>query len=215
MSATPSPVTPADALGNIPDSTASLCSGFVKALLRGPVLFYQFVNWLLDADGNLNPNVLGTGTYEFSAAELQETGRFLCDGSFKSRTTEARLFAVISTMYGAGDGVNTFQLPDFRDRFPMGASATRPLASKGGEETHVLTEAELPDHGHRMFVAGSDGSEANVRSGLQTTDESMGGGVVPAYLEQTGDDPYAEHTGSDEAHNNMPPWLACFIYIRS
>ncbi|MFA6239965.1 MAG: tail fiber protein [Candidatus Hydrogenedentales bacterium] len=210
-----SPVTPADALANIPDSTSSLCSGFVKALLRGPTLFYQLVNWLLDADGNLNPVVLGTGTYEFSAVELPETGRFLCDGSFKSRTTEARLFAVISTMYGAGDGVNTFQLPDFRDRFPIGASATRPLASTGGEATHVLTLGELPDHGHRMFVAASDGSNAIVRAGLETTDETQGGAVTPAYVEATGDDPYCEHTGSDEAHNNMPPWLAAYIYIRS
>ena len=48
-------------------------------------------------------------------------GNFLlCDGSNVSRTTYARLFAVIGTAYGAGDGSGTFGLPDLRDRVPMG-----------------------------------------------------------------------------------------------
>ena len=44
----------------------------------------------------------------------------LCDGSNVSRTTYARLFAVIGTAYGAGDGSGTFGLSDLRDRVPMG-----------------------------------------------------------------------------------------------
>jgi Phage Tail Collar Domain len=35
----------------------------------------------------------------------------LCDGSKVSRTTYVNLFKVIGIKYGAGDGVNTFQLP--------------------------------------------------------------------------------------------------------
>lgn len=44
----------------------------------------------------------------------------LCDGSNVSRTTYARLFAVIGTAYGVGDGSNTFGLPDMRDRVIIG-----------------------------------------------------------------------------------------------
>ena len=38
-----------------------------------------------------------------------------------SRTTYAHLFGVISTLYGAGDGTTTFNLPDLRNRFLEGA----------------------------------------------------------------------------------------------
>lgn len=38
-----------------------------------------------------------------------------CDGQAVSRTTYSQLFAVIGTTYGVGDGVNTFNLPNFND----------------------------------------------------------------------------------------------------
>lgn len=49
------------------------------------------------------------------------TGYLLCNGAAVSRTTYANLFGVISTLYGAGDGSTTFNLPDLRDRFLEGA----------------------------------------------------------------------------------------------
>lgn len=48
----------------------------------------------------------------------------LCNGALISRTAYATLFAVIGTVYGAGDGSNTFALPDYRDRVLQGASAS-------------------------------------------------------------------------------------------
>ncbi len=38
-----------------------------------------------------------------------------CDGSAISRTTYAGLFTAIGTQYGAGDGVNTFNIPNLKD----------------------------------------------------------------------------------------------------
>ena len=49
------------------------------------------------------------------------TGYLLCNGAAVSRTTYADLFKAISTLYGAGDGSTTFNLPDLRDRFLEGA----------------------------------------------------------------------------------------------
>jgi len=48
------------------------------------------------------------------------TGYLLCDGSAVSRTTYAALFAVAGTGYGVGNGSSTFNLPDFKDRLPLG-----------------------------------------------------------------------------------------------
>ena len=49
------------------------------------------------------------------------SGWLLCNGAAVSRTTYAGLFAKIGTRYGAGDGSSTFNLPDMRDRYPIGA----------------------------------------------------------------------------------------------
>ena len=50
------------------------------------------------------------------------SGYFLCDGSAISRTTYAALFNVVGTTHGAGNGSSTFNIPDLRDRFILGAS---------------------------------------------------------------------------------------------
>jgi microcystin-dependent protein len=47
-------------------------------------------------------------------------GWALCDGSQRSRTTYTSLFAAVGSNFGAGDGITTFHLPDFRGRFLRG-----------------------------------------------------------------------------------------------
>lgn len=44
-------------------------------------------------------------------------GTLACDGSEISREAYKELFAVLGTKAGAGDGVSTFNLPDFRGNF--------------------------------------------------------------------------------------------------
>ena len=80
----------------------------------------------------------------------------LCDGTSLSRVTYADLFALLGTAYGNVDG-NTFNLPDFRARSPIGYNtatitgrSTRAIAASGGEETHALTEGELDQHKHSI-----------------------------------------------------------------
>ena len=57
------------------------------------------------------------------------TGYLLCNGAAVSRTDYANLFAAIGTLYGAGDGSTTFNLPDARDRVLQGASGTHSTGS--------------------------------------------------------------------------------------
>jgi microcystin-dependent protein len=63
------------------------------------------------------------GTILPCAANSPLLRTLLCDGSAVSRTTYADLFTAISTAYGNGDGVNTFNLPDLRYTFPRGRGA--------------------------------------------------------------------------------------------
>lgn len=55
------------------------------------------------------------------AANSAPTGFVLCNGAAVSRTTYSKLFAVIGTTYGAGDGSTTFALPNLTDKFIQGS----------------------------------------------------------------------------------------------
>lgn len=51
-------------------------------------------------------------------------GFLLCNGATISRTTYAKLFAKIGTLYGAGDGSTTFTLPNLIERFVEGGDSS-------------------------------------------------------------------------------------------
>ena len=61
------------------------------------------------------------------------TGYVLCDDSAKSRTDFAALFAIIGTSYGTGNGTTTFNVPDLRDRIPLGKGTNN--STLGAETT--------------------------------------------------------------------------------
>jgi microcystin-dependent protein len=84
------------------------------------------------------------------AGSAAPSGWLLCDGTAVSRTTYNNLFAVIASVYGAGDGTTTFNVPDLRGRVPVGKNTATfgSLAATGGEETHVITAPEMPSHTH-------------------------------------------------------------------
>ena len=77
-------------------------------------------------------------------------GFLLCDGTAVSRSTYSALFDVIGTTYGDGDGSTTFNLPDMVGNVCVGSSQTYSIGSSGGEESCVLTEADIASHSHDL-----------------------------------------------------------------
>lgn len=158
-------------------------------------------------------------------------GWMFCDGAAISRTTYAKLFSVIGTKYGAGDGSTTFALPNLQGRVPIGVSSSHALASIGGAETHTLTTAQIPAHTHgSKTLTGS----INLRYGSVTggvggiigsTDTTWSGSHAIVSMTTQSNPKYHtvkvtathEHTsvGSGSAHNNMQPYLTInyIIYV--
>ena len=103
------------------------------------------------------------------AGAASPSGYFLCDGSAKSRTTYAALFAVIGTTYGVGDGSTTFNVPDTRGVVlrgldgGRGLDTGRSLGTYQGDviASHTVTVTD-PGHIHNMqrydFTSGVSGS---------------------------------------------------------
>ena len=145
------------------------------------------------------------GTIKMFGGITAPDGYLMCDGSAVSRTTYAALFAAIGTTYGAGDGSTTFNLPDLQGRFPLGAGAgngltARTVGQKGGEETHTLTVAEMPEHKHSVYLDKRAASGNNVWSAV------TGSASTGTYA--------GTSEGGSSAHNNMPPY-AVVSYIIS
>ena len=99
-----------------------------------------------------------------------------------------------------------------KDRFLLAAGTAYAGGSTGGEATHKLTAQEMPSHTHTMYV-NNDGSSSSWSptageylikpDGVTTSKKNY-----QAKLAQNG-------AGLDQAHNNMPPYLAVYIWKRT
>lgn len=66
-------------------------------------------------------NIQPIGTVAMSVSASVPKGWLYCNGAAVSRETYKELFYRIGTLFGVGDSVTTFNLPDFRGRTPWGA----------------------------------------------------------------------------------------------
>jgi microcystin-dependent protein len=99
---------------------------------------------------NQHGGMMLVGSIYMFAGAVAPSGYAVCDGTAVSRSTYAELFGIIGTTYGAGDGSTTFNLPDLSGRVPLGVSTAMLLGDSGGEEAHVLTVNEIPQHLHTV-----------------------------------------------------------------
>jgi microcystin-dependent protein len=145
-------------------------------------------------------------------------GWSLCDGQILPIAQNQSLYSLLGTTYG-GNGRTDFGLPDLRGRTPVhfgiGPGGVVPLGAKGGAESVVLTEAQMPQHTHTL----------NANSSPGTSDEPGGTKV----FSRAGDDIYGAasslaamnaetslNAGGGQSHNNMQPYqvISFCIYLR-
>lgn len=92
-----------------------------------------------------------------------------------------------------------------KDRFLLAAGDSHEAGSTGGEETHTLTKAEIPDHNHTFKYTG----------------QSVTTGVNAVRLYQAANNQYNAYSGGQssdcggQSHNNMPPYLAVYTWRRT
>jgi len=143
----------------------------------------------------------------------------LCNGAAISRVTFATLFSLLGTTFGAGDGTTTFNLPDFRNKFPYGAD-TVAVGGTGGSadsivvsHTHTATSTVTdPGHNHTYNQATNQspqsGSATNVF--VSNTSQNTGNAVTGITVATTN-----ASTGSSGTNANLPPFLGINFIIKT
>lgn len=112
------------------------------------------VNLWRRTGGSSGSVAFNAGDTKVSASTTIPDGWLLCDGSAVSRSVYSALFAALGTTWGPGDGVTTFNIPDFRGRALYGATMIAPVGTVGGSEYATILEANLPAHRHTITDPG-------------------------------------------------------------
>lgn len=118
-----------------------------------------------------------------------------------------------------------------QDAFLLAAGRKYAAGATGGEDTHTLTVAEIPSHTHaQLGAAGGAANSSPVRQAFQTDGNvvvygSDGSVVWATYAMSNAAKTYRStvinmdgvtgSTGSSAAHNNMPPYLAVYVWQRT
>jgi microcystin-dependent protein len=158
-----------------------------------------------------------TGEVKLWPVSSPPTGHLVCDGASLSTTTYAALFAVLGYVYG-GSGAS-FNLPDFRDRMPIGAGTTYSANSSGGSadaivvsHSHSATSTVTdPTHAHSYtrpspgtFVQNINGTGQGAVSG---TTGSASTGITVATSVAT--------AGASGTNANLPPYRGIYFIIKT
>lgn len=90
------------------------------------------------------------------------------------------------------------------DKFILATGPSHSLGETGGEEEHTLTVSEIPSHNHAMQLPGED---------IQGTTSISYNNNTTARVYQGTD--LLKTEGGGLAHNNMPPYIALNVWIRT
>ena len=100
--------------------------------------------------------IVPAGTIVAFGNTTAPTGWLACNDAAVSRSTFARLFAAIGTSFGVGDGSSNFNVPDMRDRVPLGFGTN--MSSMGAATTGIAASAVM-----------ASASKTGVTTGTSTT----------------------------------------------
>lgn len=147
---------------------------FIPAIVAG-------VPYDLEYDGTqfvvLNPidGSSRVGEYIFWPMNSTPSHALLCNGAAVSRTTYARLFKILGTFYGAGDGATTFNLPNVASGYALtnsnGANAGSTTVGQNLAHTHDYSA----DMGVNNFAAGGNGGLFHLNGSPYGPTSSNGG----------------------------------------
>ena len=126
---------------------------------------------LLNTDDLLG--MMPSGTVLYFAGQTAPAGWLKANGAAVSRTAYAALFAAIGTTYGAGDFLNTFNLPDLRGEFLRGWDDGRGVDPGRGFGFGQADDVRQHYHGIGYISPNNDDGAFVVRNWTTTEQQTL------------------------------------------
>lgn len=131
-------------------------------------------------------------------------GMLPCDGSVYNVIDYPALGAVIDPVFFVS--ASEFATPDLTGKFLFGEDFSRPIGTTGGEETHTLTELEMPSHTHED-IPHTHSEVSSVSTLINGGIEAPATASVPTPSITGASNVTLLNAGGGQAHNNMPPFI--------
>ena len=140
------------------------------------------------AVGAATVGLIPCGAVTVSASNTVPSGWLAANGAAVSRSAYSALFGVISTLYGAGDGTSTFNLPDLRGYFVRGAGTNVDGSASG--TFGAKQQDEIQSHTHTYSTPAAAVAQLNNGSGTfgvrsSTATNTVATGQVPTGATET------------------------------
>ena len=136
-------------------------------------------------------------------------GWAFCDGQLMPISQNTALFSLLGTTYG-GNGMTTFALPNLQGKVPVHMGSGFALGQTGGEASHTLSIAEMPQHPHVFQGTTNNADNPAVTGNLMATSANL---YTAANNLTTLDPSTVGNAGGSQAHENMQPYLAVSFCI--
>lgn len=231
-------------LRSAPGATAELASG---VLVQGtPYVATYFTSnsgeWILHSFYANPYSIPIGGMMPYVSSTAPNSAFVLPYGQAVNRTTYSTLFAMVSTTFGVGDGLNTFNLPDIRGRSifgldNMGGSAASritnagsgivgtTIGASGGAQTVTLVQGNLPNV--NFTIPSGQGSHTHTITNNPMNGDNTGGSFTLGgpgatninntavhILDATLPAMTAQSGGSDTPVNKVPPAIILPYILR-
>jgi microcystin-dependent protein len=211
--------------------TLTLRRGFMKKLLAtaaGIIILPGILNAADDKNkkttGGIYPSPQSganpfLGEIALFAFNFAPVGWLQCNGQTLPIASNQALFSLLGTFYG-GNGSTTFMLPNLQGRVVIsqgqGAGLSlHGIGDTGGEETHLLTQSEMPTHNHTLNASSTTGNSASPQNNYPAVNSEGVLQYSSSFPNTTMAAASIGTAGSSSAHNNMQPYLVmnyCIAY---
>ena len=167
-----------------------------------------------------------TGTEEEFAVLLSKKDEFTSDKVNELLLERSKKEHEVGSLYLSMTDTNPFEIFGFgtweliaKDRFLVGAGGAYKAGDTGGESTHTLIAAELPKQTGTIVTHGTySGTPIADASGVFTKQHIVEGkylsgsqGTSTNSIDVIG----YNNGGQGQAHNNMPPYIAVYMWRRT
>lgn len=191
-----------------------------------------------DGSGNISISTTVNDSKHAAAADMatNDSNGDKIDDTYLKKTTVIDVIYPIGSIYMSMSATNPADLFGVgtwkrisQGRMLLGADdSTYKAGATGGEATHTLTANEMPAHSHGISTSGdhnhkfygSDNNNGNTSEGAGMGMDTGGNGYMSRnMIYHTANAGAHTHTisnsGGGAAHNNMPPYLVCYIWQRT